>query len=64
MKLTTEGRTGPVFDRPLFSPDVIILFEDLDINSLGIRQELKIALENLSCVRNYGGNHHIIHNCT
>ena len=23
--------TTPVFDRPLFSPDVIILFENLDI---------------------------------
>ena len=24
--------TTPVFDRPLFSPDVIILFENLDID--------------------------------
>ena len=31
----------PVFDRPLFSPDIIILFEDLDtsrLTFLGVRQ--------------------------
>ena len=57
--------TTLVFDRPLFSPDVIILFENWDTCKLTFLDISQYSFfGNLSFVRGCGDNHHIIYNCT